>query len=279
MITGCFFHFRSALRRTLLRFVSLLVALIGWETVSTQAGDQVDFNRDVRRILSDNCFKCHGPDAKERKGGKKGVGLRLDVPEGAFADLSGHSAIVPRHPEKSELVRRITTDDPDDKMPPPESGKKLTLEEITLLKKWIEQGAQYARHWSYIKPVRSALPEVGDATWLRNAIDYFILARLEREGLKPAAEADRYAIIRRVALDLTGLPPTLEEVAEFANDHQPGAYERLVDRLLRKDAFGVHWARLWLDQARYADSSGYADDPARTIWAYRDYVIRALNAN
>jgi hypothetical protein len=239
----------------------------------------VDFNRDVRRILSDNCFKCHGPDAKERKGGKKGVGLRLDVPEGAFADLTGHSAIVPRHPEKSELVRRITTDDPDDKMPPPESGKKLTLEEITLLKKWIEQGAQYARHWSYIKPVRSALPEVGDATWLRNAIDYFILARLEREGLKPAAEADRYAIIRRVALDLTGLPPTLEEVAEFANDHQPGAYERLVDRLLRKDAFGVHWARLWLDQARYADSSGYADDPARTIWAFRDYVIRSLNAN
>ena len=144
MITGCFSHCCSASKRTLLRFVSVFVALIGLEAITTQAGEQVDFNRDVRRVLSDNCFKCHGPDAKERKGGKKGVGLRLDVPEGAFADLGERNAIVPRHPEKSELVRRITTGDPDDKMPPPKSGKKLNAEEIALLKKWIEHGAQYA---------------------------------------------------------------------------------------------------------------------------------------
>ena len=241
------------------------------------AGDVVSFG-DVRRILSQNCFACHGPDAKPRKSGKQS--LRLDLPESAKAELSsGNRAIVPGAPEKSELIARITASDPDDLMPPPDTGKKLTAKEIELLKKWIKQGAEYSRHWSYVKPRRSELPKVRAKSWPKNAIDHFVLARLEREKLKPAAEADPAALIRRVSLDLTGLPPSLEEVDQFLADRKPGAYERLVDRLLSKPSFGEHWARLWLDQARYADSTGYADDPSRTIWAYRDYVIRALNAN
>src|SRR6185436_3576274 len=196
----------------------------------SNASESVDFNRDIRRILSDNCFKCHGPDGKERKGGKKG--LRLDTPEGAQVDLGGYRAIVPGQPDKSELVKRITTEDPDDKMPPPDSGKKLTKAEIALLQNWIKQGAVYSRHWSYIKPVRPALPRVKKAAWPKNEIDFFVLDRLEREGLVPAPEAERSALIRRVALDLTGLPPTLAEVDQFLSDRQPGAYERCVDRLL-----------------------------------------------
>ena len=237
----------------------------------------VDFNRDVRRILSENCFLCHGPDAKEGKGGKQS--LRLDLPESAKAEHGGHRPIVPGKPEQSEIIHRITTTDLDDKMPPPDSGKKLTAPEIALLNQWIKEGAAYSRHWAYVKPERAALPKVRNKAWPRNAIDHFILARLDREKLKPAPEADRAALIRRVTLDLTGLPPSLAEVDAFLADKSAEAYERVVDRLLRKETFGEHWARLWLDQARYADSTGYADDPARTIWAYRDYVVRALNAN
>src|SRR5262249_6610508 len=151
----------------------------------------------------------------------------------------------------------------DDKMPPPESGKRLSTREIGLLRGWIAQGAVYATHWSYVKPRRVALPAVRNKVWPKTAIDYFILARLEREGLEPSAAADRYAMIRRAALDLTGLPPTLEEVDSFVKDPNSDAYERLVDRLLERMAFGEHWARLWLDQARYADSTGYSDDPPR----------------
>jgi mono/diheme cytochrome c family protein len=239
--------------------------------------DTVDFNRDVRRVLSENCFKCHGPDSKVKADGKQG--LRLDLAESALATRGGHAAVVPGHPEKSELIRRITTNDSDDQMPPPDSGKQLTAKDVAVLKRWIEQGATYSRHWSYMKPVRPALPMVRTATWPKNGIDSFILARLEKETLQPAVEADRLALIRRVSLDLTGLPPTLAEVDEVMADKDPGAYERYVERLFKKDSFGEHWARLWLDQARYADSSGYADDPARTIWAYRDYVIRSFNAN
>ena len=269
---------RSGWTRLPIFALASVALLVGARAFSAPAADRVDFNHDVRRILSENCFKCHGPDAKERKNGKKS--LRLDLPESAKADRGGGDQVIsPGHPEKSELVRRITTEDPDDKMPPPDSGKKLTAQEIALLQKWIKQGAEYSRHWSYVTPRRSELPKVRDAAWSRNIIDRFILARLEREKLKHAPESDRAALIRRVTLDLTGLPPTLEEVDQFIADRKPGAYERVVDRLLKKDAFGEHWARIWLDQARYADSSGYADDPARTIWGYRDYVIRALNAN
>ncbi|MSU24103.1 MAG: DUF1553 domain-containing protein [Opitutus sp.] len=240
----------------------------------------VDFNRDIRRILSTNCIRCHGPDAKDRKGGEKSKGgLRLDTAEGARAMIDDHAAIVPGHPEKSELFRRISTADEDDVMPPVDTGKKLTDREKALLKAWIEQGAPYAQHWSYVPPVRPPLPTVSDRQWPANPLDYFVLSRLDREKIRPAPAADRPTIARRVTLDLTGLPPAPEEVKRFEDDHAAGAYERMVDRLLAQDSFGEHWARLWLDQARYADSAGYADDPARTIWAYRDYLIRSFNAN
>jgi Protein of unknown function (DUF1553)/Protein of unknown function (DUF1549)/Planctomycete cytochrome C len=241
------------------------------------AATRIDFNREIRPILSNQCAKCHGPDAKERKGGTDG--LRLDVRDDALADLGGYAAIVPGHPEKSALVKRILSTDDDERMPPKNSGKKLTPRDIDLLQRWIEQGAPYAAHWSYVKAARPPLPAVKQPAWPRNEIDYFILPRLEREGLAPMPEADRAALIRRASLDLTGLPPTLAEVEQFTADADPQAYEKLIDRLLEKQSYGEHWAHAWLDLARYADSSGYADDPPRTIWPFRDYVIRALNAN
>ncbi|HJT33438.1 MAG TPA: DUF1553 domain-containing protein [Pirellulales bacterium] len=256
----------------------LLIVLAAASRGSAQAPlAEVDFNRDIKPILSNTCYKCHGPDPAERKGGADG--LRLDTPDGALTDLGGYAAIVPGKPEESELIRRITSQDDSEKMPPPASGKKLTAHDIEVLTQWVRQGAKYAGHWSYVKPIRHKLPPVQDAAWPRNEIDHFILARLEREGLRPSPEADRYALIRRVSLDLTGLPPTLEEVDAFVTDPDPLAYEKLVDRLLERPAYGEHWARMWLDLARYADSAGYADDPARTIWLFRDYVVRSLNTN
>ena len=251
--------------------------LTGTGAAAGEPGQAIDFNRDIRPILSNHCFQCHGPDAKKRKGLSKP--LRLDTEEGAFSDLGGYAAIVRGNAEESELIRRITSDDANDVMPPQSTGKKLSAREIESLCEWVRKGAPYSKHWSYVKPVRPRLPEVRDRSWPRNEIDYFVLARLEREGLAPSAEADRYALVRRLALDLTGLPPTLEEVDRFVRDPHPDAYERLVDRLLDKPSYGEHWGRMWLDLARYADSSGYADDPLRTIWAYRDYVIRSINAD
>jgi mono/diheme cytochrome c family protein len=238
----------------------------------------VQFNRDIKPILSQNCFQCHGPDSEKRKGGTHG--LRLDTAAGATEDLAaGAVAILPGHPEKSELIERITSDDPDEVMPLKTTGKKLSPREIALITQWIKEGARYSQHWSYLKPVRPPLPVVANKAWPKDEVDYFILSRLEAEGLKPSPEADRNTLIRRVSLDLTGLPPTVEEVEEFVNDRSPQAYEKLVDRLLLKPAFGEHWAQMWLDLARYADSAGYANDPARNIWPYRDYVIRSLNAD
>uniref|UniRef100_A0A7C2NW43 DUF1553 domain-containing protein n=1 Tax=Schlesneria paludicola TaxID=360056 RepID=A0A7C2NW43_9PLAN len=237
----------------------------------------VDFNRDIRAILSNNCFQCHGPDEQERKGGANG--LRLDTADGAREDLGGYAAIVPGDLEKSALWQRVTATDPDVLMPPPATGKKLSAKDRELLRRWIQGGAKYSRHWSYEPPVRPELPAVSDSSWPRTAVDRFLLARLDREELKPQPEADRYALARRVSQDLTGLPPTVAEADEFVHDSSPDAYTRYVDRLLKKETYGEHWARLWLDLARYADSAGYADDPPRTIWAYRDYVIRAFNQN
>jgi mono/diheme cytochrome c family protein len=243
------------------------------------APSSIDFNRDIKSILSNNCFKCHGPDAAERKGG-----LRLDTAEGATADLGGYAAVLSGKPEQSELVTRVISTDPDLQMPPPDSGKKLSPHEIELLRQWVSEGGKYAGHWSYAKPIRHQPPAVRDSdtrdgAWPRNELDYFILARLEREGLSPSPPADRAALVRRASLDITGLPPSEQDVEKFVNDVDPLAYEKLVDRLLRSPGYGEHWARMWLDLARYADSAGYADDPPRTIWLYRDYVIRALNAN
>jgi hypothetical protein len=240
-----------------------------------KATPHVDFNRDIRPILSENCYKCHGPDDGARK-----AKLRFDIRAEALKPAkSGEIPIVPGSLEKSQLVSRITASDADDRMPPIKSGKTLSPTQIDLLKRWVAEGAPYATHWSYVKPTRPALPQVKRASWPQNPIDRFILARLEREGLKPSLAADRYTMIRRLSLDLTGLPPTPDEVDRFVKDKSPRAYEELVDRLLKKPAFGEHWARMWLDLARYADSAGYADDPPRTIWPYRDYVIRSLNAN
>ena len=266
--------------RTRVAGLALLTAasFSGAAAVPDAPARPIDFNRDVRPILSGHCFQCHGPDARKRKGVDRP--LRLDTEEGAFADLGGYQAIVRGKPEESELVRRITSDDSLEVMPPPAHGKKkLTAPEIELLTEWVRQGAPYARHWSYVKPTRPPVPAVKDASWPRKPVDAFILDRIEREGLRPSPEADRPSLIRRVSLDLTGLPPTPEEVDRFVADTRPGAYERLVDRLLDRPSYGEHWGRLWLDLARFADSAGYADDPPRTIWAYRDYVIRAFNAN
>ncbi len=235
----------------------------------------IDFNRDVRHILAGKCFACHGPDDKVRK-----ASLRLDVRAGALKPLrSGSSAIVPGNATKSELVARTSTDEPSSVMPPPRFGKSLTKQEAAILKKWVEQGAPYATHWSYRPPERPGVPAVRAASWARNPIDQFILTRLDKEGLAPTPPADRPAILRRLAIDLTGLPPTLEEAHRFLNDKRPGAYERLVDRLLASPRYGERWAQPWLDLARYADSQGYANDPNRTIWPYRDWVIGALNRN
>ena len=239
---------------------------------------KLSFNRDIRSILSENCFKCHGPDGKKRKGK-----LRLDVPDGPEGALverkDGAFAIVPGDVEGGALVGKIYAKDPEERMPPPDSKLTLTEKQKDTLRRWVSEGAKFQPHWSYAKPVRHPLPKVKDVQWPRNAVDRFILAELERRNWKTSPEADRHALIRRVSLDLTGLPPTLAEVDLFVKDNTPDAYSKLVDRLLAKPTYGEHWARQWLDLARYADSAGYADDPARTIWAYRDWVIRAFNRN
>jgi hypothetical protein len=239
-----------------------------------KAVETVDFNRDIRPILSRNCAACHGPDEKKRQ-----AGLRLDLREDAIAVHDGRRAIAPGDIGQSELLRRVKSDDADERMPPPSTGKRLTGQEIERLSAWIRQGAAYAPHWAYVKPVRPKPPEIHDRTWARNDVDRFLSARLEQERLHPQAEADRVTLARRLALDLTGLPPTPGEIEQFVNDKRPDAYEKLVDQLLAKESFGEHWARMWLDLARYADSAGYVSDVPREIWAYRDYVIRSLNAN
>lgn len=237
------------------------------------ASAKVSFNNDIRPLLSNTCFHCHGPDEENRKGE-----LRLDTREGAIADHKGTRAVVPGDLDASELIYRITTDDADDAMPPPEAGTRFSPQQVAMFKQWIDEGAEYETHWSYRKPVRPEIPAVETARG-RNEIDAFLLARLAREGLEPTPVAEASVLARRVALDLTGLPPTLEELARFVDDKDPDAYEKLVDQLLAKPAYGEHWARMWLDLARYADSAGYADDPPRTIWGYRDWVIRAFNSN
>jgi hypothetical protein len=254
------------------------LALVAFVIFTSVAPAQtIDFNRDVRPILSGKCFQCHGPDDAARKGG-----LRLDVRDLALKELkSGHRALVPGDGTKSEMIGRVTAKD-DSAMPPPKTGKRLTEKEVATLRKWVEEGAKYAQHWSYAKPVRPAVPagtSPAARRWIQNPIDAFILAWLEKEGITPAAPADRYAIIRRLSIDLTGLPPTIEETDRFVNDQSPDAYDKLVDRLLGAREYGERWAQAWLDLARYADSQGYANDPDRSIWRWRDWLIEALNEN
>jgi hypothetical protein len=233
----------------------------------------IDFNRDVRPILSDSCFVCHGPDEEQRK-----AKLRLDTRPGALARLRGGGhAIVPGKADVSELVRRILTDDDSERMPPAKTNKKLTAAQKDLLKRWIDQGAPYAQHWAFVAPKRPELPPVKRAGWVRNPIDRFILARLEKEGLAPSPEAERTTLIRRLALDLTGLPPTLSEIDAFLKDTRPDAYERVVERYLSSPHYGERMAVDWLDAARYADTHGYHIDAGRDMSRWREWVIDAFN--
>jgi hypothetical protein len=232
----------------------------------------VEFNRDIRPILSNNCFVCHGPDKNLRKGK-----LRLDQEADVFADRGGYKVFVPGKPEQSEAYRRITSKDAREHMPPPKHGKQLSAREVDLVKRWIEQGAKWQGHWSLLVPTRSELPTVAAKAWPLNPIDYFILARLEQEGLKPSLEADRRTLIRRLSFDLTGLPPTPAEVDAFVKDTSPKAYERAVERLLSSPHYGERMALYWLDVVRYADTGGYHSDNHRDLAPYRDWVINAFN--
>jgi hypothetical protein len=267
-------HLRLALIGGALAVLGALLPGYRADNSATPAGTsapKVRFNRDIRPILSSRCFKCHGPDLK--KGG-----LNLQDRESALKELkSGHVAIVPGKSDDSELMERVGTTLEAERMPPKGKAAPLTKKEIATLRAWIDQGAQYEEHWSYVKPVRRPAPAVKNTDWPRNAIDYFVLARLEKEGLTPSREADRETLIRRVTLDLTGLPPTLDEVDAFLADRSPSAYDKVVDRLLASLPYGEHQARPWLDMARYADTNGYEKDDRRTIWPYRDWVINAFN--
>jgi hypothetical protein len=256
-------------------FVLPCLILVTLPSRSLPAEAAVDYNRDVRPILSKNCFACHGQDD-----GHRAAKLRLDRRETAILPRKRGAAIVPGSADKSRLVARITAEDEDQRMPPVQSGNALTSAQIATLKRWIAQGAPYAEHWAFLKPKRPPLPTVQNPTWPRHGLDSFVLARLEKVGLKPAAEADRYTLLRRVSLDLRGLPPTPEEVQAFVKDTSADAYEKAVDRFLEDPAYGERWARMWLDLARYADSAGYGSDPLRpNIWRYRDWVIDAFNRN
>ena len=252
-------------------FLPLILAL----RISAGENAAPDFNSEVRPILANNCFKCHGPDDKARKGA-----MRLDQREGAVsAAKSGEFPIVPRNLEKSELIKRIFSKDDEEVMPPRNTKKVLTDAQKDILKRWVATGAEYRPHWAFVPPIQAELPKVKQEGWARNPIDRFILARLESEGLQPSPQADRYTLARRVYLDLIGLPPTPEEADAFAADQSPGAYEKLVDRLLAMPQYGERWARKWLDLARYADTNGYEKDRPRTMWPWRDWVINSLNAD
>ena len=237
-------------------------------------GGPVRFDRDIRPILSDNCFTCHGPDESRRQ-----VFLRLDTQEGIFQDRGGYRPIVSGDPQKSRLYQRISAEDTARRMPPPGSDRQLTEEQIGLIRQWIEQGAPYESHWAFVPPQRPRLPDVGSSEWPKNPIDHFVLQRLEQEGLGPSAEADRRTLIRRVSLDLTGLPPTAEVVRAFLADTSGKAYEKVVDRLLASPRYGERMAIRWLDAARYADTNGYQSDGVRDMWRWRDWVIDAFNSN
>jgi hypothetical protein len=240
-----------------------------------EAGNAVDYARDIRPILANNCFVCHGPDPKTRK-----AGLRLDLRADATKPgRSGAAPIVPGKSADSELVKRIISTDAGALMPPTKSNKVLDRAAKELLKRWIDEGAGYATHWSFVKPARPPVPSVNLPGWARNEIDAFVLARLTQAGLKPSPEADRSTLLRRLSFDLRGLPPTLDEVNEFLSDARPDAYERLVDRVLASPRYGEKMAQLWLDLARFGDTSGYEYDSTRKMWLWRDWVINAYNTN
>ncbi len=239
--------------------------------------DQVSYNFDIRPILSDKCLACHGPDANKRE-----AGLRLDIAENAFRALEENPtahALVAGKPELSQAFLRITAQDTSERMPPVDSNLKLSQREINLIEKWIKQGAKYEKHWAFVAPIKPKLPEVDQEDWPRNEIDYFVLEKQEQRGLAPNEEADKERLLKRLSLDILGLPPTLKMMDYFRADTRPDAYERMVDQLLKNPAYGEKMAIHWLDLARYADSHGYQDDGYRTQWPWRDWVIHAFNEN
>jgi len=255
----------------------MLLVVVGFPLVAVAEVSElqkIDFQRDVRPILSDKCIFCHGPNADERQ-----ADLRLDTADGLKTDLGGYLAIVAGKPEQSALFERITSTDPDERMPPPDSGKSLSAEEIAIIKRWIAAGAQWSGQWAYVAPRHTAAPSPSRHDWALNWIDDFILSRLEAEGLKPSPEADRVTLIRRLSFDLVGLPPKPAEVDQFVADKDPAAYEKLVDRLLASDRYGERMAIYWLDLVRFADTVGYHGDQDQNITPYRDYVIDAFNDN
>lgn len=257
--------------------IGFSLLLLASESVISSKGtaaDHIDYNRQIRPLISNRCLACHGPDEGERK-----AGLRLDTFEGATKDLEGTHAIVPGKSDQSEILTRLLSQDPEERMPPPKKGKPLEPEQIELIRRWIDQGGKFDRHWSYIAPVKAPVPSVKDGKWPINEIDSFLLSRIEKEDLHPSPEADRRTLARRLSLDLTGLPPSWEAVLAFEKDTRLDAYERYVAQLLTQPAFGEYWGQAWLDLARYADSSGYPSDQPREIWGYRDWVISALNRN
>jgi hypothetical protein len=247
---------------------------LAFSAICFAAEKPVDFNRDVRPILSDNCFACHGPDDKTRV-----ANLRLDTHDGLFADRGSYKIIAPGDPAGSRLLARIGAANRATRMPPPQAGTVLTPAQIAVIRKWIDQGARWERHWAFVPPVPSTPPAVRDEKWVRNPIDRFVLARLERERLKPSPEADRPTLLRRLSFDLTGLPPTTAELDAFLADKSPDAYQKQVDRLLALPQYGERMAMQWLDLARYADTHGYHIDSHRDMWTWRDWVIDAFNRN
>ena len=248
-----------------------MVGLLSLLPISGEATEptDVDFNRDIRPLLSDRCYPCHGPDAESRQ-----ADLRLDLKQAAQQRV-----LVAGDPQSSELYRRISAPDPDERMPPVDSKLVLSADEIQLIRRWIEKGANGARIGLSSRPRNVALPKVSNRAWPRNEIDYFVLSRLERESLHPAKSADRATLIRRLSFDLTGLPPALEEIDDFVNDSSAHAYEKVIDRLLASKHFGERMAASWLDVARYSDTYGYQVDRDRYVWPWRDWVIRAFNQN
>lgn len=252
------------------------VIAMAFSFIAIAHGDPIlQFNRDIRPILSESCFACHGPDPGSRK-----AGMRLDTRQGLFGPTKKEGTVVtPGDAEKSALWTRISSGDPEEVMPPPESHKILKAQQKEIIRKWIIQGAPWQPNWSFIEPEQAPLPAVRYSQWVRNPIDAFVLSRLELKGLAPAPEANRRTLARRLSLDLRGLPPTTREVDAFVHDDSPDAYEHLVDQLLDSPAWGEHRARYWLDVARYADTHGYHFDNYREMWPYRDWVIAAFNRN